>query len=277
MSGYVRYTPATPGREKTPNLWGKALEAYAVDPAVGIYRFDDFTDKFLANTTDASANSNWFIQDAAAGGTSENFTSIDGVDGLVTLSATTGTDHFGIEAHYGSTATTQGIINLCTHSTDERGDVIVEFYIKIDDCDQWFVGLTEPIVEFLGATGALPTSSDYIGFYRSDAGALTFVAANDNNGGTAVADSVTLLTAAQTTTLQAAGYMKLGFKVKRDQKVSVYVENESYQVAIDAGFNKLALPIETLTYKIALQRGPTADNATVAATLDWVGSFVEAL
>lgn len=274
MSNQVRYTPATAGREKTAGLWANSLEAYESDPSIGQYKFEDF-EVYRANTTDASAVLDWFIQDATAGGTVENFTSIAGVDGLITLSADTGTDWFGIEAHRGGTSTTLATIVLPSHSTLARGDVVVEYYIKIDDCDHWFLGLSEPIVEFLGATGALPTNSDYIGFFREDGGIVYFVSANDNAGGTGVVNKIAILTAAQATTLQAAGYFKIGFRANRDLGVSVFVENVSKHVEI-ATFDTDGLPIETLTHKIALLRGATGDNTTVAATVDWVAEFIGA-
>lgn len=276
MSNYVRYSKSTPGRELTPGLWSKKLEAWANDPSVGTFRFEDF-ERDRVNVTDASTELGWWLQDAAAGGTVESFVSVAGSIGLARLSATTGTDHFGIEAHFGATATTLGIIELPTHSTAAKGDVVFEVRVNIDDAQQWFIGLTEPIVDFLGATSALPTNSDYIGFFRSDGGALRLVCANDNNGGTAVTFDATLLTAAQTTTLQATGYIKLGFCVRRDGGLDIYVNGVPYTKVAAATVNSLAFPIETLTYKLGLYRDATGDNATVGATFDWVASFVEAI
>lgn len=273
MSNQVRYEKATPGREKTSGLWGDCLEAYADDPSIGSYYFEDFVLPFT-NTTDASATTNgWFIQDAAAGGTVESFASAAGVDSVATLGATTGTDHFGIEAHRGVTATTLGTVNLPTHSTDPRGDVVFEARVKLDGSDNYFIGLTEPIVEFLSATGTLPTTSDYIGFYRADGGALKFVCANDNNGGTAVTDEVTLLSAAAIGALD--DYINLGFKVSRDQKLTIYVNGVSYHTEA-ATISSLAFPIESLTQKLATTRGATGDLATVDIDIDWIATFVEA-
>jgi hypothetical protein len=276
MSNFVRYSKSTVGRELTPGLWSKKLEAWANDPSVGQFRFEDFNE-YRANTTDASGVKGWFLQDAAAGGTNENFTSIEGVDGIVTLSATTGTDHFGIEVHYGETSTSLGIIELPTSTTDARGDVVFEVRLDLNETDTWFVGLTEPLVDFLGATAALPATSDYIGFFASDDGALRLVSANDNNGGTAVTFDVTLLTAAQRIALQALGYIKLGFCVRRDGGLDIYVNGTPYTKVAAATVVSTAFPEEVLTYKIGLYRGPTGDDATVSANIDWVASFVEAL
>lgn len=271
MSGYVRYTPATPGREKTANLWAKALEAYAVDPSVGSYDFDDFLTP-ISIATDATGSQGWFVQDAAAGGTVELFESLVGPDGIVRLGATTGTDHFGIEVHRGMTATGTGQVNLPTHSTDPRGRVIFEARVDLSGSDNYFIGLTEPIVEFLSATGTLPTSSDYIGFYRADSGDLKFVCANDNAGGTAVTDEATILADAAITAL--TDYIKLGFAVNRDSTVDIYVNGVSYHT-LARTISSLALPIESLTKKLSTTRGATGDLATVAIDMDWIGTFVE--
>lgn len=271
MPNTVRRSLATAGREKTAALWGKALEKYADDPEVGSLYFEDFHMPF-ANPGDAAVATavGWFVQDAAAGGTAESFTNSASPDGKAVLSATTGTDHFGIEAHRGSTATSLGSVNLPTHSTDARGEVIFEAKVDLSSSDNYFVGLTEPIVEFLSATGTLPTDSDYIGFYRADAGDLTFVCANDNNGGTAVTDSATILAAADIPT----GEFKLGFKVDRDSKVHIFVDGTYYKTESESILST-ALPIESLTQKIASTRGATADLASVSVTIDWVATFVE--
>lgn len=272
MSNYVRYSKSTPGRELTPALWARILEAWANDPSVGSFDFDDFLQP-ISNTTDASGAHGWFIQDAVAGGTNESFASQASPDGVARLSADTGTDHFGIELHRGMTATNVAGVNLPTHSTDPRGRVVFEARVDLSGSDNYFVGLTEPIVEFLSATGTLPTSSDYIGFYRADSGDLKFVCANDNNGGTAVTDEATILTDAQITA--KTDFVKLGFAVNRDQTVDIFVDGVSYRTQA-LTINSLALPIEGLTKKIATTRGATGDLASVAVDIDWIGTFVEA-
>lgn len=276
----VRY-PNVSGndRAQSAELWRESLTAYAEQgPEYGSYFFDDFLEPYT-NTTDASAVGGWFIQDAAAGGTNESLASVAGVDGILRLSATTGTDHFGIEAHRGQSATTLGLINLPTATTDPRGDVIFE--CRLDDldtaeADNWFIGLTEPIVEFLSATGTLPTTSDYIGFYRADGGALTFVCANDNNGGTAVTDSVTLRATADVPTNADT---KLGFRVNKDQSVEIFIDGEKILTdtsSVPISIDTLALPIEALTLKFATTRGATADIATTQLDFDWVSYLVKA-
>ena len=269
----VRYPKVTIGREKTAALWNDAMEAYASLPEVGTYYFEDFHEPF-ANPTDAAVAvvPGYFVQDAAAGGTAESFTNAASPHGLARLFATTGTDHFGIEAHRGSTSTSLGSVNLPTHSTDPQGEVIFETYVDFDLSDNWFIGLTEPIVQFLSSIGVLPTDSDYIGFQRIDAGALLFVTGNDNNAGTAVIDSATILATADVPT----GLTKLGFRVNRDQSVDIFVDGVSY-VTLAATINALALPIETLTQKYATTRGATGDLADVTIDIDWVATWVAAL
>lgn len=276
-SSIVRF-PSSTGNDRslTAGLWGKSLEQYVqADPEIGSFYFNDFL-KPVSNTTDASAAEGWFIQDAAAGGTDESWLSTASPDGVVTLSATTGTDHFGIEAHRGATATTLGTVALPTHSTDARGRVIYETRVNLNDADSdtFFIGFTEPIVEFLSATSTLPTTSDYIGFYRSDAGAIQFVCANDNNGGTAVTDSVEVVADASVPTNE---WVKLGFAVNPGPggtaTVDIYV-NGVRKNTESASINYLALPIEYLTQKYAITRGATGDIANADLPIDWVGTFV---
>jgi hypothetical protein len=265
------------GREKSASLWRNSLEKYADqasgDPEIGAFYYDDFG-KPRSNTTDASKDEGWFIQDAEAGGTVESFASIASPDGVARLSADTGTDHFGIEAHRGATATSVGRVNLPTHATDPRGRVVYETRVKLAASDQYFIGLTEPIVEFLSTTSTLPADSDYIGFFRSDAGVLKFVTATDNDGATAVTDEATILTAAEVDAL--TDYVKLGFAVNPDSSVEIFVNGVSYHV-LAATINPLALPIEALTEKYATTRGATGDLDDVALDIDWVATFVARL
>lgn len=275
----VRYPvrAADLGREKSAALWRQSLEKYADqasgDPEVGAFYYDDFG-KPRVNTTSASVNEGWFTQIAVAGAaTSPNFSSEPSPDGVARLSATTGTDHFGIEAHRGASATTLGRVNLPTHGTDARGRVVYETRVKLAGSDQYFIGLTEPIVNFLSATSGLPTTSDYIGFYRVDKGVLKFVVGNDNNGGTAVTDEATILTAAEVDA--KTGFVKLGFAVNPDKSVEIFVDGVSKHVLAD-GILSTALPIEALTEKYATTRGATGDLADVKLDIDWVATFVAA-
>lgn len=273
MPNTVRYpvSTANAGREKTAGLWGRNLEKYVDDPEVGSLYFEDFHTPFASPGDAAVATAvGWFIQDAAAGGTSESFTNVASPDGVARLGATTGTDHFGIEAHRGSTSTSLGSVELPTSTTDARGDVIYETRVDLGGADQYFIGLTEPIVEFLSATSTLPDDSDYIGFFRSDAGDLTFVTRNDNDGGTAVEDSVTILAAADIPT----DMFKLGFRVNRDQTVQIFVDNVYYKTESE-GIDPLSLPEEILTQKYAITRGATGDLADVDIDIDWVATYVE--
>lgn len=279
---YDLVTPNT-GRGLTASLWQQSLQRYVSnDPRYGIRIQDDFT-ATRTNTTDASHELNWFLQDANAGGTSESFISgaaADGTaavpDGVAILSVTTGTDEHGIEVHYGATSTTQGIIALPTHSTDPRGRVVYETRVDLNVVDQFFIGLTEPIVEFLSATSTLPTNSDYIGFYRLDGGILQFVTGNDNNGGTAVIDSANLITAAAMDTLEAGddNFFKMGFAVNDDDTVDIVVNGVWYGTLAKT-INSLALPIELLTPKYAITRGTTGNLATLDLPIDTLDVFVQ--
>lgn len=275
MYPYMRIAVEDPVRDLSSECWRGLLEKFG-DPTLGNLRDDDFKTP-ASNTTDASADEGWFIQDAAAGGTVESFVSVAGKpEGVRRLSATTGTDHFGIEAHRGKTATNLGDVVLPTHTSNPKSTVAFHARVGLDLADTYFVGLTEPIVEFLSATSTLPATSDYIGFSRTDAGDLKFVCANDNNGGTAVTDEVTILAAADIP--DASGVMaKLEFRVNADNTVEIYVDDVRYLkdtsgdlIVIDPD----ALPIESLTPKLAILRGATADLATVTMDVDRVTTYV---
>lgn len=266
-------------RGRSAQLWGGSLDKYAVsDPDInGILFFDDFMLPRSNVSTTGASEAGWWMEDAAAGGTNESFASIAAVDGTATASATTGTDWFGIEIHRGVLATDLGTVVLPTHPTLGRGKVVYETRVTLSGSDHYFIGLGEPGATFLGATGALPTDRDYIGFFRNDAGGLSFVAANDNNGGTAVTYSATLLSAANTTAL-AAGFHKLGFAVNADNSVDIFVDGE--QIFKDTSGNSIvvtttALSIEFLTQVYTSLRGATGDLATVSLPIDWVGTWVE--
>jgi hypothetical protein len=280
MSTAPLYQPAEDyGTEKglMACIWEGLLEAYVSgNPAFGTRISDDFTEPVADNTTDATAVGGWFIQDAAAGGTVESLVSTANPDGIRTLSATTGTDWFGIEAHYGTSATSLGCVALPQHSTLARGAVAYQTRVDLNTLDSFFIGLTEPIVEFLSATGTLPTTSDYIGFYRTDDGALKFVCATDNNGGTAVSDTVDVLTAAEMAALEdTSAFANLGFRVNVDGSVVIGVNGKPYMTA-SRSINPLALPIESLTPKYAILRGATGDAATVALPIDDIHVFIAA-
>lgn len=265
---YDVVTPAT-SRGLSAALWQQSLQDYATnDPAYGTRLREDFVQDSV-NATDASAVDGWFLQDAAAGGTVEVFSNVSNVDGVRRLSCASGTDHFGVEVHYGSSATTGGFVNLPSHASDARGRVVYETRVDLTGVDQFFIGLSESIVQFLSATSALPTASDYIGFYRNDAGGLTFSSANDNAGGTAVAQSLTVLSAANMPT----SWVKLGFAVNVDLSVDIVVNGVWYNNVAKTA-NPLALPIETLTCKYAITRGVTGDLATLALPVDSVDVYI---
>lgn len=262
-------------RGLTAALWRNALNRFAdTDATLGHFYFEDFVKTLFANTTDASAQHGWFVQDAAAGGTTESFLSANHPDGVVVLSAATGTAQFGIEAHRGQNATTAGTVTLPTATSDSKGEVVYETRVDLDDADACFVGLTEPIVEFLSSTSTLPDDSDYIGFYRTAAGDLQFVVRNDNDGGTAVESNHTIIAAVGI----ASGYNKLGFRVNADNTVEIYVNDVKYTQDTSGATISVpstALPVEKLTQKYAITRGD-GDSTTVDLPIDYVATFVGA-
>ena len=250
-------------------VWGDALEKF-YQVGEGVLFEDDFV-TVVHNTTDASsADGKWFIQDAAAGGTSESLIGKEGYGGLATLSAATGTAHFGIEMQRASAATVGAFVETPGSTTDAKGIVVFEARLTIDVSELQFVGLTECIANFLGATSALPDDSDYIGFYKTAGGNLTFVSRNDNAAGTAVEfNSTSLIDSGD---LTDGGTYRLGFRVNQDGTVEVGV-NDTHYVALDSTSGKrcdlTAIPEEALTARICLGRGGGADT-TVGSDIDYV-------
>lgn len=258
----LRYPGSRTARDLSADLWRHSLEAYvSEDPALGSRYFDDFLVP-STNTTDATSVDGWFIEDMAAGGTVESFASIAAVNGKRTLSATTGTAHFGIEAHRGVARANEGTILA---GNGQR--IVHEVLLSLPSADAYFVGLSESGALLFDATTGLVATQDYIGFFRSAGGDLTFVTATDNAGGTAVADSVVVLAAASAPT----GVSKLGFAINGDGTVDICVDGVLYPVAAKA-INSLALPIEIITQKFMVGRGGGA-SATVSLPLDWVATF----
>ena len=270
----VRFPGTTASRGPSAELWRNALDRLTdADSTIGLSYFTDFNKEILSTTSDAAAHGDWFIQDMAAGGTSESLQTGGDSIGVATLSAATGTAHFGIEMWKARTAAGPANICLPTHSTTGYGDVIFEARCDLDDADAMFVGLTEGGAEFLSATSTLPDDEDYIGFYRTAAGDLQFVVRNDNNAGTAVEDNTTIIAAASI----ASGYNKLGFRVNVDQTVEIWVNETQYKVDTSGATITVAttaLPIESLLTRFAIGRG-AGSSTTVDLPIDFVGYHVE--
>lgn len=265
--------PDTDSRRPQAVVWGDVLERY-YQTGEGVLFEDDFV-THVNNTTDASsADGKWFIQDAAAGGTSESLIAKDGHGGLATLSAATGTAHFGIEMWKGSTSTTGAFVETPGSTTDAKGVVVFECRLTIDKSEAVFVGLTECIAEFLSSTTTLPDDSDYIGFFMTAGGALTFVSRNDNAGGTAVEfNSEDLITNAN---LTDGDTYRLGFRINQDGTIVVGVNDDLYEPDDSSSGNPCdltAIPEEILTPRVCLGRGGGSDT-TVGSDIDYVRVYV---
>lgn len=281
MTNQVRYNTVNSSgvrvadRAVSADLWRNLRDKFILggdDAQLGVAEFYDFV-HLSPNTTDASTLEGWKLQDAAAGGTNESFVSAADPDGIGVVSATTGTDWFGI-----SIARINKNINLASHGTNPRGDSAFGYRLSLDAVDTYFVGLGEETEEFLSTTGTLPTDTDYIGFYRLDGGNLLFVAANDNNGGTAVLYSVIVMLAADIPDASAE-FTKLEWRVNKDLTVEISVGGTIRKLDTSGNpilVNPLALPIETLTTIVETQRGATGDLATVDIPIDWYARVSEA-
>ena len=266
-----RYAKATPDvtRGLTSDVWRQSLEKYAsLDPAFGTRFSDDFVENVvgIGGTTSATENSKWSAIEAATTGGTYDVDNVAGEpDGAATFNSTGTSNHQGIEA------TGAAYANLATHSTDARGRVVFEARVDFSTADTVFVGLTEAISQFLSTTSALPTNSDYIGFYTDDGGAtLSLVCANDNAGGTAVTDSYAIPTA----DLAASGYQRVAFAVNRDKSVDVAV-NGVYYGKLKNGIRSTALPIESLAPRVAATAG--GGTTAPAILVDTVDMFVESI
>lgn len=285
MYPIVRIEPTTQGRERSTALWRNALDKYAADPQLGILYEEDFTKPHvgvIATTTDG-----WcFTEDGVAGATSELFYTTGAAGGVASLAATAGADYRGVKIQAGSLiagATGEGI-TLPTATTDSKSECIFECRVKLDISaggnDTLFAGLAEhtATVKTLGAASALPDDSDYIGFYRVDAGDLQFVVRNDNAGGTAVEYNVDVLAAATIAASYEDAWVKLGFRVNADSSVEIYIDGAKVTKET-AGSTKIAvtttsLPEEALCRTVSVGRGATADNATVGVLIDRIDCYV---
>lgn len=274
----VRIDPTTVGRGRSPALWRGALEKFATDPSLGILRADDFsTPKSGAVDT---VKDGWCItEDGVAGATGESFYTNGDPNGVAVLGATTGADYRGVKMQAGALVAggaPEGVV-LPTATTGAKADCIFEarVYLDVNTNDTLFVGLAENVatVKLLGAASALPDDSDYIGFYRIDAGDFQFVVRNDNAGGTAVEYNITIQAAADITD---GGWVQLGFRVNYDETVEIYIDGVRVRYTtsnVKVAVTVASLPEEALCRTISVGRGATADNATVACKCDSIEAY----
>ena len=271
----TRISPITSGRERSPDLWGNILEAYADDPVIGALRSNDF---YAPHTQGINTyEEGWFLnEDAAAGATGESFATNGNPDGHALLLATTGTAHQAVKVQAGpSTTVSEGIV-LPTASNG-KSDVVFEARVALlttanPTC---FIGLAEQNTAILSTTSVPNDTLDYIGFYRLSNGDLQFIVRNDNNGGTAVEYDVNVVASAN---VPNTGFTKLGFRVNHDNKVEIFIDGVQVKVTSDTGAKiavpSTALPIEVLARTLLTGRGATAANATSTIVCDRIECFV---
>lgn len=250
------------GRSLSAQLWQDSLTGFGGNsPDLGRFEIEDF-DAF-ENQSDATSANGWWLQDAGAA-TAENFSSINSSIGEVVLSGTTGTDHDGVEAHSGGTATTGGKFTTFGHATLARG--LVGYEVRLDPANAaiFFAGWGEPGANFLSATSALPTT-DYCGFFRATlTGDITFVARKGSNTDSAVV---------QTTAALVAGHNKYGFTIDPAGVVRL-TANGVYQSASSLSIATNALPAEVLCNQFSTMNGTESEPATVALTVDWLATLI---
>lgn len=271
----TRVSIGSANRNRTPDCWRGALEAYLNDPTLGKLCSTDFT-KARVQVVDSFLDGLWVAEDDVAGATAEAFNTAvtpaaNAGDGVATLAGTTGTDNQAVKAQAAAGATTlPEYIRLPSDIVDPRGDVIFEASAYIDNAaaDQFFLGLAVNAAAVL-ASGVIEGAQSVIGFLRTDAGALKFVARNDNAGGTAVSYSVDVALATAFTT---AGWHNFAFRVNKDQTVEVFVDDVKIVRDVTTPTTKVAvtqtsLPEVGVVRTAVVGRGATANNATVALPL----------
>jgi hypothetical protein len=271
MSVAPLYQKETPDHSRglSAALWRNSLQAYvANDPAYGVRIKDDFTEHNPAITGTGTAElvRNWVVdRDGDDADGTVSFLNAAGPDGVAILASTTTSGDDGVTARY-----SPALVNLPTHGSNPRGRVVLE--ARVDDLDiaeVWFVGLSEANNQFLDGDSLLPDDQDYIGFYSDDHGAtVKFVIRNDNDGGTAVEDEVTVLDA----DLDLAEFNKLGLAVNVDGSIEICV-NGKRLFALESQIDRDAAPIETLTPRLCALTGAGSDAPNI--DVDSVDCFVE--
>lgn len=270
MSSVPQYdlTLPTTKRGLSAPLWRNILGAYVSnDPQFGVRFTDDFIRRIssaVSGTTSATAELFWSAADAAAAGGTYSLVIVENPDGHARLGSTGTTNHFGVEA--------QGppMVALPTHTTLARGAVVYEARLDFEDADTVFAGLSEAGDNFLSSSSALPSDSDYLGYYTADNGTtVVFHAHNDNAGATASSASYTI----PASLLASSGFNKLGFRVNTDSSLELCVNGQWIPASVH-GITSASLPIETLVPRLSATAGggTTAPNILV----DRVDVFVAA-
>jgi hypothetical protein len=138
--------------------------------------------------------------------------------------------------------------------------------------DQYFIGLTEANCNVPVATSVLPTTAITSVSTGTIVGTVKFVVGNDNNGGTAVIDEISIPSG-----IIVDGFNIFGFAINpvgNGQVSYDVVVNNIWLGALAKTLDPLACPIEYLTPKYAATRGVTGARATVSMPIDSIDLFV---
>ncbi len=217
------------------------------------------------------ADGNASAQAAAAGGTTPSVQKISGVHGIASVTATTGTDHFGVDALFGA----PGDI------VPDAGRVYAfETLLNIRKADTGFVGLVETGNVVFSATSTF-NDKDFIGFRWVDRGNIKFVIHETGTTETSV-DVITFPTASIVTGATAASSgsynVKLGFRVNGRSSVEIFVNGVYMKTAsdtINAGV-PASLPTLSMQRLVSLLRGAASDATTVQADVDMLHNYCAA-
>jgi hypothetical protein len=254
-----RVSTDTPTRQPTPELWRGQLEAFSGPTADAVVQLIDDDFKQAQLHAEDTVVGGWLLSDAASGGTATAPTNAD-PNGVKTITDAGGTAHFGGSLLKADGATAVANINLPSHATAPKGRVVCEALINPISTDVVFVGLTDNGADFLSSSSALG-DKNYIGFFKGQAGDLTFVT-SDTAVGTQVSDSATVLAAASIPTTP----FKVGFAVNTDNSVEIVVNEVRYR-ALERTINPAALPTASLLARIEATTG--ANASAVALPVDF--------
>lgn len=249
-------TEKSTGRGKSPAIWeGVPFAAAKLDPRFGFYKDEDFDG--------IGVDEDEFTVTALNSGASEGFAKLAQAHGVYSLVATTSADHRGAQVQ---------VPGLGSFDPTNDNIVAVEFVVDLFRCSTFFIGLSGNTTSFFDASSVPPDDVDYIGFYRLNGGATSFVVHNEES--TDVDDSAELVSASywQAEAAGASTPARLGFKFNSSKVFAITVDGVPYKTdALSLG--NTACPEAPLTLTLAIARGADVDEADVRLDIDLFQGF----
>ena len=236
-------------------LWDNVpFEPAQSNPEYGSFFYSDINNYFDVESSVTALNS----------GASESFTKIAGSKGKRRLTATTDTDHKGVQVL---------LPDIGSFQPAAGRQIVVDFGVNLRLCSTFFIGLVEDGITILSASSALPTNKDFIGFYRLNGGAVQFL--NHKEDSPDVDDSISALLAATYYHKESTAQdevTRLGFKIDRLNRVYIAVDNVGYESDANT-LSSSSIPDAALTPGIAIARGADQDEASVVLDVDYIAAF----